>query len=154
MATLVDILLLEDVQGLGRFGQRKKVKLGYARNFLVPKKLAFVATVQNLKKFEEIKLKQESKRQEILEKAQAEAAHIGTLLLDFQEKTHDNGKLYGSIGVTELTLAFKQQHNVDVEKRHVLLVEPIKSVGEYSVALSLHVDVRTSVKVVVQSSDR
>ena len=153
MATTVEILLLEDVQGLGRFGQRKKVKMGYARNYLLPGKLALLATKENVGRFESLRKKEEGRRAELKTAAELLAQQLKAIEVSITGKTHDNGKLYGSIGLAEILQALKDQHTIELDKRHLLLTEPFRSVGSYEVTASLHVDVQVPLKVIIASAE-
>ncbi len=153
MATIVEILLLEDVKGLGRFGQKKKVKMGYARNYLLPQELALLCTKANEARFESVRKQEEARRVTVLKEAQLLAQKIENIELIFSEKTHNSGRLYGSVGIGEILLALKQSHDIDIEKRAVVLPEPLKEVGTFSVGIALHQDVEVTLKVCLVSAE-
>ena len=142
------VILLDDVQKLGRRGEVRDVSDGYARNFLIPQKLALSATAGNLKNLESIKVRQE--QQAARQKSQAEqiAEAIGALTLIQARQASDEGRLFGSVGRADIA-AFLAQHGIAVEKRRIGLDEPIKTLGEFAVPIRLHGDVIASLKVAV-----
>jgi large subunit ribosomal protein L9 len=142
------IILLEDVATLGRRGEVRDVKDGYARNFLLPQKLALTATASNLKNIENIKARQDSQAASNLADAQAQAAVIEGLHLAVSRQASDEDRLFGSVGRNDIA-AFLTQHRVDVERRRIGLDEPIKSLGEFSVPIRLHPEVTAQLKVTV-----
>ncbi|MCI0548007.1 MAG: 50S ribosomal protein L9 [Candidatus Rokubacteria bacterium] len=142
------IILLDDVPKLGRRGEVRDVSDGYARNFLLPQRLALDATPSNLRNLESIKARQESKAAKLRAEAQAQARVIETLALTQTRQASDEGKLFGSVGRADVA-AFLAQHGVDVEKRRIALDEPIKTLGEFAVPIRLHPDVTASLKVSV-----
>ena len=142
------IILLEDVPTLGRRGEVRDVKDGYARNFLLPQKLALTATAPNLKNIENIKARQDSQAAKGLADAQAQAAVIEGLHLAVSRQASDEDRLFGSVGRNDIA-AFLTQNRVDVERRRIALDEPIKSLGEFSVPIRLHPEVTAQLKVTV-----
>ena len=142
------IILLEDVPTLGRRGEVRDVKDGYARNFLLPQKLALTATAPNLKNIENIKARQDSQAAKGLADAQAQAAAIEGLHLAVSRQASDEDRLFGSVGRNDIA-AFLAQHRLDVERRRIGLDEPIKSLGEFSVPIRLHPEVTAQLKVTV-----
>jgi large subunit ribosomal protein L9 len=142
------IILLEDVSSLGRRGEVRDVKDGYARNFLLPQKLALTATAANLKNLENIKARQDSQAAKSLAHAQAQAAVIEGLHLEVSRQASDEDRLFGSVGRNDIAV-FLTQHRVEVERRRIELDEPIKSLGEFSIPLRLHPEVTAQLKVTV-----
>lgn len=142
------VILLDDVPKLGRRGEVREVAEGFARNYLLPQKLALQATPANLKNLEQIKKRQEAQAATARAQAEAWARTIGTLAFTVSRQASEEGRLYGSVGVQDL-VAFLAQHGVAIEKRRVELQEPIKSLGEYAVPIRLHPDVTAQLKVVV-----
>jgi large subunit ribosomal protein L9 len=147
MAT-TNVLLREDVDNLGARGEIVKVKAGYARNFLLPRKLAVVATASNVKQIEGERaalLKREAKERST---AEAQAAQMGRLRLSFERKVGEHGLLYGSVTAMHVAEALKEQ-GYEVDRRRVILQEPIKETGEYAVTVRLHREVNVEIPVVV-----
>lgn len=147
MAT-TNVLLREDVDNLGARGEIVKVKAGYARNFLLPRKLAVEATPGNVKQIEAERsalLKKEAKERGA---AEAQAGQMGGLRLSFERKVGEHGLLYGSVTAMHIADALKEQ-GYEVDRRRVHLSEPIKETGEYTVSVRLHREVTVDIPVSV-----
>ena len=142
------IILLEDVATLGRRGEVRDVADGYARNYLVPQKLALAATPSNLKNLEGIKARQDSQAAKNLAQAQSLAQAIDALHLAVSRQASDEDRLFGSVGRNDIA-QFLTQHSIEVERRRIGLEEPIKTLGEFSVPIRLHPDVTAQLKVTV-----
>ena len=142
------IILLEDVPTLGRRGEVRDVADGYARNYLLPHKLALNATTANLKNIEGIKARQESQAAKSVAQSQAQAQVIAGLHLAVSRQASDEDRLFGSVGRNDIA-AFLTQHGVEVERRRIDLDEPIKTLGEFSVPIRLHAEVTAQLKVTV-----
>lgn len=143
----MEVILLQDVGKFGKSGSVIKVKDGFARNFLFPRNLAVPATPGNLKRVE-----QEKKRIEILcqqEKERAEnlAKRLSGLSITIPAQVHNEDKLYGSIGSSEIVSALKEEGITEVERDAVILDESIKSTGVYDVKIRLHQEVIVTIKV-------
>ena len=142
------IILMDDVPTLGRRGEVRDVSDGYARNFLLPQKLALHATPANLKNLEQIKARQDSRAAKLKSDAQSQAQAIEGLHFSQRRQASDEGRLFGSVGRADLA-AFLAQHGIEVERRRIGLDEPIKSLGEFTVPVRLHADVTAQLKVSV-----
>lgn len=142
------IILLEDVSTLGRRGDVRDVADGYARNYLLPHKLALSATAANMKNLEGIKVRQESQAAKHLAEAQAKAQAIEELHLSVLRQASDEDRLFGSVGRNDIA-AFLTHHGVEVERRRIELDEPIKTLGEFSIPIRLHPEVTAAFKVTV-----
>ncbi|MBI2466786.1 MAG: 50S ribosomal protein L9 [Candidatus Rokubacteria bacterium] len=142
------IILMEDVPALGRRGEVREVATGYARNFLLPKKLAVEATDANLRNLEQIKRQRVREETKAREDAQAAAARIAALSMTVTTRASEDGRLYGSVSAQEV-VSFLERNGIAVEKRRVLLEEPIKALGDYQVGVRLHGDVTASLPVSV-----
>jgi large subunit ribosomal protein L9 len=142
------IILMDDVPTLGRRGEVRYVSDGYARNFLLPQKLALHATPANLKNLEQIKARQDSRAAKLKSDAQGQAQAIEALHFSQRRQASDEGRLFGSVGRADLA-AFLAQHGIEVERRRIGLDEPIKSLGEFMVPVRLHADVTAQLKVSV-----
>ena len=142
------IILLDDVPKLGRRGEVRDVADGYARNYLLPHRLALSATPGNLKNLDSIKARHE--QQAARQKSQADqiAQAIEALTFAQTRQASDEGRLFGSVGRADIA-AFLAQHGIDVEKRRIALDEPIKTLGEFAVPIRLHGDVTAALKVSV-----
>jgi len=142
------IILLEDIHTLGRRGEVRDVADGYARNYLLPHKLALPATAANLKNLEGIKARQDSQAAKNLAQAQTQAQAIEELHLSVARQASDEDRLFGSVGRNDIA-QFLTQHGIEVERRRIGLDEPIKTLGEFSVPIRLHPDVTAAFKVTV-----
>ena len=144
----MEIILREDVQHVGKAGEVVKVKDGYARNFLLPKGLAYPATEGNKKRitFEANRLA----RQRAVEKqtAEGEAARLAGLTLTFPMKVGEEEKLYGSVTASDIQRRLEEQ-GIHVDKRKIELPEPIRALGEFRVGVKFHAEVRPEIVVVV-----
>lgn len=142
------VILLEDVAKVGRRGEVRDVSDGYARNFLIPKKLALGASAGNLKNLEHIKQQQDSKAERIKGDAQGMQRRIEALTYEERRQASEEGKLFGSVTSQDL-VDFLARHGIQVERRRIHLDEPIKTLGETAVAIRLHADVTAQLKVSV-----
>jgi large subunit ribosomal protein L9 len=145
----MEIILLEKLGRLGALGDKVNVKSGYGRNFLIPYGKAVPATAANVEQFELKRAELEAASAEKLASAQARAEAFADKSVTIVTKAGDEGKLFGSIGVRDIADALSAA-GMPAEKSEVRLPEgPLRSVGEYDVALHLHADVKANVKVVV-----
>ena len=142
------IILLDDLPTLGRRGEVREVADGYARNYLLPRRLALVATDSNIKNLAQIRTQQESLSKKAKEDALGQARRIESLTLTFTRQASDEDRLFGSVNVSDLTQALEAE-GVRVEKRRVSLEEPLKALGEYVIPIDLHPGVTAQLKVVV-----
>jgi large subunit ribosomal protein L9 len=144
----MEIILREDVQHLGKAGEMVKVKDGYARNYLLPKGLAYVATEGNRKRvtFEAERIARMRATEK--EAAEGEATKLAGLSLTFAMKVGEEDKLYGSVTASDIQRRLEEQ-GVHVDKRKIDLAEPIRSLGEFPVGIKLHAEVRPEITVVV-----
>jgi large subunit ribosomal protein L9 len=143
-----ELILIDDVEALGRRGSLVKVRDGYARNYLLPQRRAVLATRDNLKRLEGLRKRFEEEEQERISTAKGLLGRLAGLSLTITMKASPEGHLYGSVNVAVLGEALaKEGHEVD--PRAIRLAEPIKEVGVYQVPLALHDEVRTEIKVYV-----
>jgi len=147
----MEVILLEKIYRLGAIGDRVKVKSGYGRNWLLPKSKAVLATPENLVEFEARRAELEKAEADVRNKAALRAEAFKDRVITISAKTADEGKLFGSIGVSDVVAAI-QAAGVEIEKSEVHLPEgPIRQLGEYEIAIHLHSDIATAVKVIVVS---
>ena len=148
----MEVILKEDVANLGHRGDVVKVAEGYGRNFLLPRKLALQATTSNKAVIEQMKAS--AARRSASEKAGAEilAAQLDALLLSFTRKSGENGHLFGSVTSADIAHELEVK-GFEVDRRKIQLVEPLKAVGETSVAIKLHREVTAHVKVTVAAEN-
>jgi large subunit ribosomal protein L9 len=142
------VILLDDVQKVGRRGEVRDVSDGYARNFLLPKKLALSATAGNLKNLEHIRAQQHAKAERIRSDAERLRDRIEALAYEERRQASEEGRLFGSV-TSQDVVDFLGRHGIKVERRRVTLEEPIKALGETAVPIRLHADVTASLKVSV-----
>lgn len=146
----MDVLLLKNVPGIGSAGQVKKVADGYARNYLLAHKLAVMANNGAVKQAEDIKQAVARRDAKTLAEAQELARQLGQVTLTFQAKAGDGDRLFGSITSSDIADALVREKNITVDKRKIELENPIKELGERSVAIKLHPEVTAQVKVFVE----
>ena len=144
----MQVILLKDVNGTGKTGEVVKVSDGYARNMLIPRKLAMEATEANLKTLERKKAEIEAQRQLDIAaamdlKKQLEAAKG----VDMQVKCGDNGRLFGAITSQDIADAFEKQYGIKLDKKKIVLESPIKQTGETDVEFKLYQGISARVKV-------
>ncbi len=144
------IILLEDVKALGKKGEVVEVSDGYARNFILPKKLGKEASAGNLSELKDSQAKAARIAAEELEAAKQEAARLEAQTVIIKVKIGDNGKTFGAVSSKEIAEDLKVQTGMTVDKKKMKLDEPIKSPGTYSVPVKLHRDVTGTLKVVVE----
>ena len=142
------IILLDDVNKVGRRGEVRDVSDGYARNFLIPKKLALHATAGNMKNLDSIKKQQQAKADRVKDDAEALRARIEALTFEERRQASEEGKLFGSV-TTQDMVEFLDRQGIKVERKRLHLEEPIKSLGDTSVSIRLHPDVIATLKVSV-----
>lgn len=147
----MEIILMHNVENLGRMGETVSVARGYARNFLIPRGLA-VTSSEASRKIVAAHLKQEAKREDArLAEARALAAKIGTLSCTLTVQADEENKLFGSVTARDIAGALHSDH-ASFDHKQVLLDEPIKMLGEYNVELKVYGDVRVTAKVNVVRS--
>ncbi len=145
----MEIILLEKIRNLGVLGDKVSVKPGYGRNFLIPQGLAVPANAANTKSFEARRAEIEAAANERLLAAQKRAEKLEGLLVTMTARAAE-GKLYGSLNVSDVAKAITAATGTDVAKSEVQMPNgPIRYVGEYELVVELHTDVETIVKVVV-----
>ena len=144
----MEVILKEDIDNLGQRGDVVKVAEGYGRNYLLPRKLAMQATEANKAVIEQ--MKSAAARRSATEKTQAEAqvAKLEPLALSFTRKSGEAGHLFGSVTSADIA-AELAANGFEIDRRKIQLPEPLKSVGDFSVAIKLHREVTTHVKVKV-----
>ena len=142
------VILLDDVAKLGRRGDVRDVSDGYARNFLIPKKLALSATSGNLNNLEHIKKQQDAKAGRIKDDADALRRRIEGLTYEERRQASEEGKLFGSVTAQDIA-EFLEKNGVKVERRRIALDEPIKALGESTVDVRVHPEVVAQLKITV-----
>lgn len=146
----MQIVLLEDVKALGKKGQIVKVSDGYARNFILPKKLGVEATAKNLNDLKLQKANEAKIAAEQLAAAKELAAKLEPLSVTVKMKAGEGGRAFGSVSGKEIAAAAAEQLKMEIDKKKLVLPEPIKTFGVHEVPIKLHKDVtgKLTVKVV------
>jgi len=142
----MEVILSRDVAKLGKAGTVVKVKDGFARNFLIPNKLALPVTQANLKMLEQERLKKEQALEKIKKDSETLKQKLEVLSLTMPALVHEEEKLYGSITSQEIAAALKEE-GIEVERDKIMLNEPIKALGIYAVSIKLHPEVTAQIKV-------
>lgn len=143
------VILLQDVKGQGKKGEAADVSEGYARNYLLPRKLAMPATSSNLN---ELKQKEAAKASQAVrdkEKAKEIAKRLETIVVKITAKAGSGGRLFGSITSQEISDALTAQHAITIDKRDIVIAEVIKAYGAYELKCRLGVEVSGTLKVEV-----
>jgi len=148
----MDIILTENVKGLGAIGEVVKVKAGYGRNYLVPQGLAVEASSRNLNELEHHKRQLTRKAEKLSQEAADIKARIEAIECSFVHKASEEGKLFGSVTSMEIAEGMAAK-GVELDRRKILLEQPIKSLGEHEVEIKLNAGVNAIIKVTVTSED-
>jgi large subunit ribosomal protein L9 len=150
----MDVILLEKVANLGNLGDRVQVRSGYARNYLLPKGKATLATPGNVKKFEERRSELEKVARDALSGAEGRKARLEGFKLTIAAKAGNEGKLFGSIGTTDIAEAATAAGH-QVSRSEVRLPNgPLRTVGEHVVTLHLHTDIDVELSVIIESEEQ
>lgn len=143
------IILLQDEKKLGKKGDIIEASEGYARNYILPKKIGVEATPKNLNDLKLHKANDDKIAREQLEAAKALAAELETKQIVVKIKAGEGGKAFGSVSSKEIAVACKEQHNIEIDKKKLVLPEALKNFGSYEVAVKLHPQVTGKVIVKV-----
>jgi large subunit ribosomal protein L9 len=149
----MEVILREHVDNLGRRGDVVKVADGYARNFLLPRKLALAVTDNNKRQIEREKKLAEARDAEEKSQADAIAARLAQVEIEIARRVGENDTLYGSVTSADIAHAL-QAKGFDIDKRKIQLHEPLKTLGETSVAVKIHREVTAPIKVKVTAEQR
>lgn len=146
------VILLEDVKSLGKKGELVEVNEGYARNFILKKKLGLEATAKNMNDLKLKKANDEKIAQEQLEEAQELGKKIEAGKVELAIKVGEGGRTFGSVSTKEIAAAVKEQMGYDIDKKKIQLKEAIKTLGTHNVPVKLHTKVTAELKVVVKEA--
>lgn len=147
----MEIILLQDVKALGKKGEIVKVSDGYARNFILPKKLGIEATKQSMYDLNTQKAAEEKRQKDLLAEAKNQAKKLEELDIKVKIKAGEGGKTFGSVSTKEIATALKEQFNLDIDKKKLVLNDPIKHAGSYTVPVKIHPQVTAELKVTVEA---
>ena len=145
------VILLQDVKPHGKKGDLVEINDGYARNYILPKKLGVEANSANMNDLKLQKANQEKVAAEQLAQAKELAQQIEKLKVQMTIKTGEGGRTFGSITAKEIAEALKIQHGIDIDKKKISMRDAIKSIGEFSVVIKLHPKVSATLSVSVDS---
>ncbi len=145
----MQVILKENLKNLGKIGEVVNVKDGYARNYLLPKGIAIDATAKNMRALEHAKRVVTERAKKMAKDAQSMADKINSLEITIYAKAGEEEKLFGSVTAIDIAEALKEK-GVEIEKRKILLEEPIKRLGQHTVSVKLHSDVIAEMKVNVE----
>lgn len=145
------VILLQDVKGTGYKDQVIDVSDGFAHNFLLPKKMARVASSVNVKELSMQKQAKQHSKDIEKDKAQALAEKLSQRVVKFEMKAGKDGKLFGSVTSQEIAGALMEQHKIEVDKKKIILNEHIRHTGEYDVEIKLYSGVMAQIKLVIKT---
>jgi large subunit ribosomal protein L9 len=149
---MVQVILKKDVADLGHAGDLVTVKPGYARNYLIPQGMAFLATEGNLRRFEEERRQIEQAAERDRENASEMAGRLEGQSLTFKVRAGEEGRLFGSVTSADIADSLAAE-GLDVDRRIIRLEDPIKELGVYDVTIRLHADVEPTIKVWVVAEE-
>ncbi|MBQ7433848.1 MAG: 50S ribosomal protein L9 [Lachnospiraceae bacterium] len=147
----MEVILLQDVKSLGKKGDKVNVNDGYARNYIIPKKLGIQATAANINDLKLQKANEARIEQKKLEEARELAAKLEQSGIRLAVKCGENGKTFGSISSKEIAAAVSSQTGLEIDKKKVLLKDQIKTVGTYTIPVKVHRDVTAQLKLEVEA---
>ena len=144
------VILQQDIRGKGKRGQMIEVSDGYARNYMLPRKLAVEATADNVNTMRMNDKAQQEKRQREREEAAAISARMKAMTVTVYAKGGGAGRLFGSVTTQEIADALQKEHGIALDKRKIVLDEPIKTVGTYTVTCKLGYEINAELKVKIE----
>lgn len=144
------VILLQDVKGQGKKSDIVNVNDGYARNFLLPRNLAVEASEGKLKEISQQKDAQKKKKMREENDAREIASRIGGIRVVIKTKVGEGGKLFGAVNNKDISENMARQHGFNIDKKKIILKEPIKTLGEFPVTIRLHPSIQSTVNVIVQ----
>ena len=148
----MEVILLEDVKSLGKKGEVVKVNDGYARNFILPKKLGVEKTEKAMHELKLQKAAEAKRQQEILEEAQALGKQIEAGSIVLKMKAGEGGRTFGSVSTKEIAVAIKEQLKLEIDKKKLQMADPIRNFGTYHVPIRLHPKVTAEITVKVEQA--
>ncbi len=141
----MEIILLQNIEKVGAKHEVVKVKNGYARNYLIPKKMALIANEANMKRLDDLRAREAAAEAQRVETYRAIAAKLEGATLKIGAKAGASGKIFGSVTNIQLANALKEQFDVDVDRKDIVLPDEVKELGTYTAKLNLHADVQPEV---------
>ncbi|MDJ1305050.1 MAG: 50S ribosomal protein L9 [Candidatus Midichloria sp.] len=150
----MEVILLEKISGLGEIGAVVKVKEGFAKNYLIPRKKVLRATAQNKEIFEQQKALLEQQNLEKRAAAELNAQSISNKVVSVIRQAGEDGRLYGSVTARNIAKAISVASGLDISDEMIVIGEKIKEIGFYEVSITLHADVSSNIKVNVARSEQ
>ncbi|MBU6152146.1 MAG: 50S ribosomal protein L9 [Chloroflexi bacterium] len=147
------VILLKDVDNLGRVGDVKEVSAGYARNFLLRQAMVVEATPSQLKRIDSLKVQRKKEDDRRHAEAMTLAERIGTLSVTVDARAGEGGKLFGTVTTADVVAALKAQHAIEIDRRNVELDGTVRTVGDHSASIKLAGQVQASLKVEVVATE-
>jgi large subunit ribosomal protein L9 len=147
------LILKKTVENLGEAGQVVQVKAGYGRNYLLPQDLAYVASEANMLRLEEEQAKAEERARRDFLEARRRSSQLEGMSLTFRERAGEDGKLFGSVTAADIVGQANESLDYELEKRTIILDEPIKTTGVTEVVIRLHKDVEVTIEVTVEPEE-
>ncbi len=146
------IILTENIPGLGAEADVVKVRRGFARNFLLPQGKAYEVTKSTMRKLDMLKAKRAEREAKELNEAEEIARRIGKSKMIFTLETGESGKAFGSVTANDIAMRLKNEVGAEIERHRIVLEHPIKSTGEHELSIKLHADVTATLKFTVKSA--
>jgi large subunit ribosomal protein L9 len=145
------IILVKDVKNLGSQGQIKEVSDGYARNYLIPRGLAYEATATKLKESQEKEVREQKKKMRESEEAQAIKEKLDGQSVTIAVRTGGSDRLFGAVTAKEIAEVIKQQFSLNIDKKKIEMPDPIKHLGEYPVKLKIYPNISAQINLIVKA---
>ncbi len=146
------VILTENIASLGEIGEVVNVAPGYARNFLLPKGIALEATGKNVRELEHKKRVLAMKREKVRQEMMSLAEKLNQVRLVMRRKVSEEEKLYGSVSPSDITAALAEQ-GFEIQRKDLLLEQPIKQIGEFTVPVRVHAQISANIKLVVEKEE-
>ena len=147
------LILLKDISNLGQKGDIVEVKPGYGRNFLIPKKLAKIATDEEVEKLEEKQEEEKAKKEAEVSEKKTLADQLSAVTLEFERKEGAKGKIFGSVDTKTIVEELEKKTNVKLQTSDIKLEKPIKEIGEHQVAVRIASDIKVDIKVLIKGKN-
>lgn len=147
------VILQQEVKKLGKKGDILEVSEGYARNYLLPQKLAVIATANNVNNTNLQKAAEERKKERAFDEAKLLAAQMSKITVSIPVKMGEGGRLFGSVTAKDIADALVKEHKLELDKRKIELKDALKSLGSFTVPIKLHPEVSTQIEVVVTAAE-
>jgi large subunit ribosomal protein L9 len=146
----VEVIIVENIPTLGQIGDVVKVRAGYARNYLIPKGLAIPATGKNIKQLEHQKRMLEKKRELFRQHLMSIAEKLNDVTLTMKRKVAEENKLYGSVSAMDILEALHELGFKELNRKNIILEQPIKTTGEFTVPIRVDAEIKAQIKVIVE----